>query len=136
MATLRLDPNLQYFIELAARKQRRTVSSYLEWAAEQSLDRILLTDSTGSSHSLSDQRGELWDVDKIDRFVKLAFRYPDLLKHEEQILWRLIRENQYVWPHSDEEHSLAKLNLGKLHTLWDRFVAVAKGKASKSVLPD
>ena len=30
--TIRLDPKLRYLTELAARKQRRTVSSFIEWA--------------------------------------------------------------------------------------------------------
>ena len=105
VATLRLDPKLRYLLELAARKQRRTMSSYLEWAAEQSLDRIRLTDFSGSP-SIADETEQLWDVDEAERFVKLASRHPELLNHHEQMLWKLIRENQYVWPRSGEEHRL------------------------------
>lgn len=136
VATLRLDPKLRYFIELAARKQRRTISSYLEWAAEQSLDLIRLTDSAGSSSSLAYEVEQLWDVDKVERFVKLASNHPDLLNHREQMLWKLIRQNQYVWPRHGGEQPLANLNIGKLRAHWDQFVAVASGKAGKSVLPD
>jgi hypothetical protein len=135
VATLRLDPRLRYFIELAARKQRRTVSSYLEWAAEESLDRIRLTDSEGSPHSMADEMGQLWDVDKVERFVRLAFRHPDLLDHHQQMLWKLIKENQYVWPRQRGEQPVANLNVERLRALWDRFVAVANGKAARSVLP-
>lgn len=136
IATLRLDPKLRYFVELVARMQRRTISSYLEWAAEQSLDLILVTDSAGSSHSIRNEIGELWDVDKVERFVKLASRHADLLDHRQQILWRLIRENRYVWPRSDEGQPIANLSIGKLSMYWDRFVAVANGKAGESVLPN
>ncbi len=131
VAHLRLDPKLEYFVKLAARKQRRTISSYLEWAAEQCLDRIMLTEK----QSIADEMSELWDVGKIERYVKLASRHPDLLDHEEQLLWRLIRENQYVWPRFRNEQPLESLNIPRLRTCWDRFVAVAAGKASKSVLP-
>jgi hypothetical protein len=134
-ATLRLDQRLLYSIELAARKQRRTISSYLEWAAEQSLDRIRLAESGGPSHSIADEMSELWAVDEVERFVKLASRHPDLLNHHEQILWRLIRESQYVWPRTGDEQAFANLNIGKLRAHWDQFVAVANGETTNSVLP-
>jgi hypothetical protein len=135
IATLRLDPKLRYFIDLAARTQRRTVSSYLEWAAEQSLGRIPLTGANGRSQSMADEMDQLWDVDDAERFVKLASRYPNLLNHEEQVLWRLIRENQSVWPRSSDEQSLGERGMERLRMHWDRFVAVAKGEANKSCLP-
>ena len=39
----------------------------------------------------------LWDVDEPDRFAKLALYYPDLLNHEEQSIWKLVRECRFVW---------------------------------------
>src|SRR6516165_4850387 len=38
--TVRLDPKLRYLGEIAARKQRRTVSSFIEWAIEDVLRRV------------------------------------------------------------------------------------------------
>lgn len=93
--TVRLDPKLRYLADLAARKQRRTLSSYIEWAIEDSLDRTNLY-SVGDT-SLADEAAMLWDVDESDRFAKLALRHPDLLTHEEQVRWKLIRENGYLW---------------------------------------
>jgi predicted HicB family RNase H-like nuclease len=37
VVTVRLEPKLKYLAELAARKQRRSLSSYVEWAIKQSL---------------------------------------------------------------------------------------------------
>lgn len=93
--TVRLDPKLRYLAELAARKQRRTLSSYIEWAIEDSLDRTQLYGN--DNVSLADESAILWDVDDADRFVKLALRHPDLLTHEEQVRWKLIRENGSLW---------------------------------------
>ena len=42
VVTVRLDPKLKYLAELAARKHRRPLSSYIEWAVEQSLSRVWL----------------------------------------------------------------------------------------------
>ena len=93
--TVRLDPKLRYLADLAARKQRRTLSSYIEWAIEDSLHRIQLYSTEGES--LADESAALWDVDESDRFAKLALRHPDLLTHEEQVRWKLIRENGLIW---------------------------------------
>jgi len=93
--TVRLDPKLRYLADLAARKQRRTLSSYIEWAIEDSLNRMNLY--SNSDMSLAEESAELWDVDEADRFAKLALRHPDLLTHEEQVRKRLNLERTLRW---------------------------------------
>ena len=93
--TVRLDPKLRYLAELASRKQRRTLSSFIEWAIEDSLSRVELYQ--GSSYedpsiNLKDESEKLWDVDAADRLCKLASTYPELLTHDEQRIWKLIKE--------------------------------------------
>ncbi len=86
---------------------------------------------------------KLWDVDDADRFAKLALSYPDLLTHEEQKRWKLIRENGYLWKGNRrnagrkwtwqvEEDSLC---FDRLREYWDGFCAVARGDASRDTLP-
>src|SRR3954469_5246025 len=82
--TVRLDPKLRYLAELAARKQRRTLSSYIEGAIEESLANFKLN---GSSTATECERA-LWDVDASDRFVKLALFDEGLLNYREQALWK------------------------------------------------
>ena len=88
--TVRLDPKLRYLAELAARKQRRTLSSYIEWAVEQSLKEVKLHEGSGyngdETITVADEAATLWDVDESERFIKLAIGYPALLPHEEQQL--------------------------------------------------
>jgi hypothetical protein len=112
--------------EIAARKQRRTVSSYVEWAIEKSLDQVQLTDSPTST--VAAESPKLWEDNKAERFVRLASHYPSLLNHDEQALWTLIRETPAVWNDGN-------VNLGLLHTYWDKFVAVARRDADSSILP-
>lgn len=138
--TVRLDPKLRYLAELAARKQRRTVSSFIEWAIEESLDRVYLDPNHATN--VSQEAQNLWDVDEPDRFGKLALRYPDLLTHEEQVLWKVIRENSYVWKGRYDSHGdwawtveEGKLNFDRLRAWWEKFKAVAIGEADKSILP-
>lgn len=94
VVTVRLDPKLRYIAELAARKQRRTLSSFVEWALERSLDSVSAVDGRETFWAEADY---LWDVDESDRFVKLAMRHPELLTHDEQILWKIVREQAVFW---------------------------------------
>ena len=138
---VRLDPRLRYLTELGARKQRRSISSFIEWAIEESLGRVTLEDGLNQSPTVADEASALWDVDDADRFAKLALRYPDLLTHEEQVLWKLVRENGYVWRgsyktgvwHWTVEES--GLIFDRLRKSWSIFNAVAKGAEDFSKLP-
>ena len=136
--TVRLDPKLRYLAELAARKQRRTVSSFIEWAVEESLDRVLLDNNT----SLADAAENLWDVDEPDRFAKLALSYEYTLTHEEQVLWKLICETGHLWRgnHDSEGDWQWSVNaryliFDRLRTYWGDLKKVASGEAERDILP-
>lgn len=145
--TMRLDPKLRYLAELAARKQRRSLSSFIEWAVEDSLQQVLLYEDTNfhgeQSISIADVASQLWDVDDADRFAKLALSYPDMLTHDEQILWKLVRENGYLWrgrfptPNGIWTWKVEQSSLlfERLRENWEKFCAVAKGQAERSILP-
>jgi hypothetical protein len=90
--TVRLDPRTRYLAEVAARAQRRTLSSFLEESARQSADTTLLGDRNGVPCQLHEVADKLWDVDPMDRFVKLAMNFPHLLDYEEQKLWKFVLE--------------------------------------------
>ena len=141
--TVRLDPKLRYLAELAARRQRRTLSSYIEWAIEESFKHYSLDLSANGESKLADEAEGLWDVDDADRFACLAFRHPDLLTHEEQILWKLVRENGWLWRGQNsgvdrewrwsvEEGSLL---FDRLRQHWSTFVAVAETGSGHDRLP-
>lgn len=138
--TVRLDPKLRYLAELGSRKLRRTVSSYIEWAIEESLARVYLDEH--GHQNIYDFSNRLWDVDESDRFAKLAFYFPDLLTHHEQVLWKLVRENGFLWKgRNDDEGSWyweireEKLVMERLREYWVEFNQVANGEADKSILP-
>lgn len=148
IVTIRLEPKLRYLAEIAARKHRRSLSSYVEWAIDQSLQSIVLEDSDPDDSSsrpvsIADVAARLWDVDEPDRFVRLALRYPDLLTHEEQIIWKLVREHGTLWKGYYEtksgewtwEVSEKSIVSERLREYWDLFRDVAQGKQDKSVLP-
>jgi hypothetical protein len=137
---------LRYLTELAARKQRRTVSSFIEWAIERALERVILreTHDEPGVHGvfLGDQVMALWDTDSRDRLAKLGLHFPELLTYEEQILWKLIRECGAFWQgYYDEkgdwrwEAKEDSLIFQKVREYWDILTQVAAGKADKSTLP-
>ena len=140
--TLRLDPRLRYLTELASRIQRRTTSSFIEWAIEESLKNIVLKENYGDHPTtLDDEKYSIWDVDEPDRFVKLAIKYPNLLNHSEQILWKLIAENLFFWntviASDPSKPSLTEdsIDYKLLRQYWDMLNAVAEGNADMDDLP-
>jgi hypothetical protein len=136
--TVRLDPKLRYLAELAARKQRRTLSSFVEWAIEENLKNIYLGEGL-EALSLAGQSADLWDVDEPDRFAKLAIRYPQMLTHDEQVLWKLVRENRYFWSRDSTGHwpvDESRLRFSRLREKWSTLKKVVQGDLPKSTIPD
>lgn len=147
--TVRLDPKLRYLGELAARLHRRTLSSYVEWAIQASLDAEPLRPPGSSAEqakgiTVGSEAEALWDVDEADRFAKLALRYPHLLTHEEQVRWKLICECGYLWrgkygPPPAEEWRWQVVEGGlcfdRLRDKWELICAVANRDRPASDLP-
>jgi len=150
--SVRLDPKLRYLTELAARKNRRTLSNYIEWAVAESIKQVYLLkdhDNPQVNISISDMSNELWDIEDSDRFVKLAFKFPELLTLEEQVLLEIIRGSEYLWSNDSEpeegseDEDLLKnrrlidgkyllINLLRKH--WDAYNAVVSGEEPMSIL--
>lgn len=147
--SVRLDPKLRYLIEIAARVQRRTVSSYIDWAVERSLDaNVVLGDPADqvSVATLADVGDKLWDVDEADRFAKLALLAPHLLDYDEQRLWKLVREYGYLWRGrwKDTGNNTQRftwetvepsLHFERLREVWPVLQGIAAGRNSADALP-
>lgn len=145
--TIRLDPKLRYLTELAARQQRRTASSFIEWAIERALNSVILREEYDRHEgtittSLAQEAEALWDTDEPDRIAKLGLHYPALLTHDEQVIWKLVRECGYLWrgQHDQQGHWQWELTpdsfiFERLREHWDTFQQVASGEADKSSLP-
>lgn len=147
--TVRLDPKLNYLCELAARAQRRTKSSFIEWAIADSLKHVQLPEVPydergfeGEDPTVQEKASQLWHVDEPDRVAALAIIAPALLTHEEQLIWRLVRENGYVWKgHYDKSDqwswvpNATSLIPDRLRETWDVFKGVALGELSPDKLP-
>lgn len=135
---VRLDPKLRYLAELAARKQRRSLSSYIEWAVENSLHEVKLSDGL----SVSDRASGLWDVDEAERFARLAIFYPDLMNHEEQEIWKMIGDSLLLLPATNRNPGFSEVSwdwstledrvFPKLREHWPSLMkAFAEGASSR-----
>lgn len=145
--TVRLDPELRYLAEIAARVQRRTLSSYVEWAILESLKSVPVSDRLrdGARPTIFDFASELWDVDEADRFVRLAFLAPDLLNFDEQVLWKLIREYGYFWQGNWEGRDGKQewvwscdgcsIIYERVRQEWGSLKKIAAGDFDESILP-
>ena len=119
--SVRLDQKLRYLADLAARKQRRTVSSFIEWAVEQSLREVKLYIGSGfqgdQDVSVEDEANQLWDVDESERFVRLAIRYPELLTHQEQETWKLLLDSTLLHPARSRRNNVVHWDWGVLEDM-------------------
>ena len=123
--TVRLDEKLRYLAELAARKQRRTLSSFIEWAVQDSLERVMLRAPTSgdAAKTVASEAAHLWDVDEAARFVKLATHYPELLTYEEQLQLNLLI-SQLVWDYPRDPETGARDPAANSTDMRDRIAMV------------
>lgn len=144
--TVRLDPKLNYLCELAARAQRRTKSSFIEWAIEHALDDVPIPgerkNAAGHFPTIADRSADLWDVEEPDRLMALAYLAPSLLTHEEQVMWKLITTSGWFWRghwggDNDDKwlwDTESRWNLipERVRTEWDKIKGVAEGDKPRS----
>ena len=140
---VRLDPKLRFGAELAARKQRRTLSSFIEWSIGEAMKIVELYNFENRQMSASIGTDKVWDVHESDRFVKLAREFPNILNHEEEILWKLIREKCFLWLSPDSLelegekwlNNLNELDFIRFRAVWDDFQKAARGEIKERDLP-
>ncbi len=93
---LRLDPKLKYLAELAARKQRRSLASYVESAIDAGLRATVIDDKTGKK--VWEEAEVLWDISEHNRFFRLLEAHPELLSYDEQHILFTIKNHVLYHP--------------------------------------
>lgn len=144
IVSVRLDPKIRFGAELAAKKQRRTLSSYIEWVVEESLDKVILPPSDmGTEWSAYTAMLNCWNVDESERFINVAHSQPWSLTHDEEVLWQLIKETDYFWSGKwDEKGKWVKLSTDRHHIIlerlkeqWEKLNQIVAGELTKDSLP-
>lgn len=105
LVAVRFDPKTKYLMELAARVQRRSVANYVERAVEESL-RNVEVEIGDAAVPLVVAATALWDVEEADRFYYLVKTLPQLLTHDEQVIWKLVQCDATLWKTEDGQHTL------------------------------
>lgn len=143
VVTVRFDPQTKYAAELAARKQRRTLSSYIESAIEENVKHI--TGFNGEfvqggyvtkNLSIAEIAWLTWDVDEPDRIINLALYVPELLSFEEQQVWKVVSECDYFWNGGISirekinlyENKKTIVNYDNIREKWNDILGVIEGK--------
>lgn len=129
LTSLRLEPKVKYLAEIAARVQRRSLTNYIEWAIEESLNNIVLSPSGETVEYMAQG---LWDIYEHERFIKLALQYPELLNYEEQLIWKIVSDPSYGFISVTSSPLRNKSNpkifrLDVLMELWDEVIKASMG---------
>lgn len=103
----RLDPKSRFSMELAARYQKRTLSSAFDIAVESYIqsfrlktanDRIVsFTLDSDTERPLTALVDKLWDESEAVRLINTAQLAPELLSPEEKLIWRVITNQPLFW---------------------------------------
>lgn len=165
LVSVRIDPKLRFAVELAARKQRRTASSFVEWAIEEAIKRLPLRINARKGKgevpeeaslpgelpigvcleylqqlslgkwnikkkTVHEIVGDVWHPEESRRFAQLADRYPELLTHDEEVLWDLISETPELW--RSDKHGQRTIVYAQLKARWERLKQAAGGELEKA----
>jgi predicted transcriptional regulator len=84
IVSIRFDRKQRFALDVLARKRRQTVTSVIEWALQQAIEK---------SPDLRSMLIDVWDPDEADRFVKIAQQQRELLSFDEERLWKAIQED-------------------------------------------
>lgn len=133
--TIRIDPKVKYLASLAASTARLSLSSFIERALDEKIQRAEVWEG-GVATKLSDILREIWADHEADRFALLADRLPSLLSEEQQVLWGLIQSRQELWlqPLSQGLYNVSRVtfNFKALREQWDELKAEARKKPERT----
>jgi len=127
--TVRLDPRLRYMAEIAAKCERRTLSSYIESAVESSLERVYL--DRDHDVTVASSAKLLWFISEPARLARLNKMYPHLLDINEQRLIRAAREASKAIGGNLrvaglDEHEQAEYEADRIRPYWDFLKSAAE----------
>jgi len=109
---VRFDPVLKMAAELAAGKERRSLSSLIEWAVEMAAKQVVIKENhEGNQVTAWQVAQECWQSDPIQRIRALANHYPDLLTIRERKIIEGMKLVDTVVTEKDYEADTLKLLL-------------------------
>lgn len=133
---MRFDPRVKYLAELAARRERRSLTNFVEWAIDKELSRVVLRQAIGRDPEVvaADSTDLLWDLDEVERLRKLQSNCPDLLNYEEQRILALISEFGTGGGSSIRFKVDNKIDWSLVKSCWPEIKAYLSGKGKEQDL--
>lgn len=129
---VRFEPQMRFGAELAARAEKRTLSSYIESTVFKHIQTIdvyfLVEDSFLASRTstnplmLAELVKKLWDADEVQRFLNLAEHAPLLLSPEERLRWSFINKERSFWRNSSTPTKPRRPFTKFLKVMWSHLV--------------
>ena len=129
---VRFDPQSRFAAELAARAEKRTLSSFIELIVFKNIQTIqfdllvnesfLAERNSSNPVILSELVTKLWDADEVQRFVNIAKYAPLLLSPEEKLRWKFINDERSYWRKKPLNSEPQKLFMKFLRAMWDHLV--------------
>ena len=101
--TVRVTPRTKFVIDLLTKSQHRSVTALFESFVARAEEDEFVHEDEGGPRSLVDM---LWDTDDISRLVNLASIAPKFMTYEEQVLWRVMRDEPLFWVETQREFPL------------------------------
>ncbi len=130
---VRFDPKLKWACELLAAKERRTLSSLVEWVMEKAVREMIITSDEGKPITAWQVLEKSWDEETISRLTRLAITYPDLLTNTERRISDVLA--LLVW---FEESCMPKGNVVFFQPIakkiWPSILACAEGEMDQEEL--
>ena len=87
--SVRLDVRTRYAAELAAAKQRRPLSGFVEWAVGEAIGLV----PAGGNQTIADVVFQTWDPVESDRLINLGLHFPAYLSADQEMIWKVIKEH-------------------------------------------
>ena len=145
---LRLDPKIKYGLELLARKQKRSLTSVVEWIVHEALRTELVVEvrrpATLFSGNVSYEEyflDDIWDEDPLARLIKLVDFDKSLMTFDEERCWDLILKNGYYWKgklsasaYTWDTGKIDHLRLDRVRSDFETLQNIAQGKAGEEAL--
>lgn len=124
----RLDTKLKFTTELAARAEKRTISSTIEIAIEEFLNGFIVKapikvgDQSLQQMPILDLVDAVWDFDEATRFLQLAQVAPSLLSLEEKAIWNVMQKEKDLFYINSSSSNETIFNLEFIQLAWDELL--------------
>ena len=117
--SIRIDPKVRYGLELLARDQRRSVTGVVEWSILQAFRNETVTIGNKGTFSFEDLLNQVWEVNELERLVRLAFDAPQLMTYEEERMMRVLASTDTCWRSGSSRSKFSDFDFSWILPSWE-----------------